>query len=288
MGAGKVDLDYLMRYTNAAHLVDQDPRSATYGLFLRDKDGAELVWDREKRRAVPWNAPGVKPAMSGTVNIGPTHAKPVFQLMADAYLDPTHAPGGRGRGHRHPRRHDPPHRRRTRPHGLRGGDHPRPPLDRFPGRAARDHDRPPGQLPRHARHLGPFQRLPDLPRPAPAPDHPRQRRDPRRLPLQAALPQAGRRPSAPASQGHPRLSARRPASGLSARPRGSGARRRRPPQTHRQGLHLGGAALGPRPDAHGHLERRRRRSLPHRHAVPLHGEHGLELVDEYAPRSWTC
>ena len=92
MGAGKVDLDYLMRYTNAAHLVDQDPRSATFGLFLRDDEGRELVWDRDRHRAVPWNAPGVKPAMSGTVNIGPTHAKPVFQLMADAYLDPAHAP----------------------------------------------------------------------------------------------------------------------------------------------------------------------------------------------------
>ena len=92
MGAGKVDLDYLMRYTNAAHLVDQDPRSDTFGLFLRDEDGAELVWDRDRSRAVPWNTPGVRPAMSGTINIGPTHARPVFQLMADAYLDPAHAP----------------------------------------------------------------------------------------------------------------------------------------------------------------------------------------------------
>ena len=46
------------------------------------------------------------------------------------------------------------------------------------------------------------------------------RRDPRRLPLRAALPQAGRRPPEAAPQGHPRLSARRPAARLPPRPRG--------------------------------------------------------------------
>ena len=35
---------------------------------------------------------GAKPALSGTFNVGPTHAKPVFQLMAEAYLDPALAP----------------------------------------------------------------------------------------------------------------------------------------------------------------------------------------------------
>ncbi len=93
MAAGKVDVDYLMRYTNAAHLVDQDPRSPTHGLFLRDADGRELVWDRARHRAVPWDDAQAKPSLHGTVNIGPTHAKPVFQLMAEAYLDPAYAPG---------------------------------------------------------------------------------------------------------------------------------------------------------------------------------------------------
>ncbi|MCC0066689.1 MAG: molybdopterin-dependent oxidoreductase [Rhodovulum sp.] len=92
MSAGKVDLDYLMRYTNAAHLVDDDPRSPTHGLFLRDADGRELVWDRHRHRTLPWDDPEARPALSGTFNLGPTHAKPVFQLMAEAWLDPAHAP----------------------------------------------------------------------------------------------------------------------------------------------------------------------------------------------------
>jgi len=37
--AGKVDLDYLMRYTNAAHLVIQNPGAADHGLFARDGEG---------------------------------------------------------------------------------------------------------------------------------------------------------------------------------------------------------------------------------------------------------
>nr|MBA3325623.1 molybdopterin-dependent oxidoreductase [Paracoccaceae bacterium] len=92
MAAGKIDLDYLLRYTNAAHLVDQDSRSPGYGLFLRDPGGRELVWDRTRRRAVPWDEPDAKPALHGAVNIGSTHAKPVFQLMAEAWLDPAYAP----------------------------------------------------------------------------------------------------------------------------------------------------------------------------------------------------
>ncbi len=92
MAAGKIDVDYLLRYTNAAHLVDVNDRSPGFGLFLRDADGLELVWDREKRRAVAWNDAEAKPALHGVVNVGPTHAKPVFHLMAEAYGDPAYAP----------------------------------------------------------------------------------------------------------------------------------------------------------------------------------------------------
>ncbi len=92
MAAGRIDLDYLLRYTNAAHLVDQDPRSPGFGLFLRDAEGRELIWDRDRHRALPFDAPDARPALHGAVNIGPTHAKPVFQLMADSCLDPAYAP----------------------------------------------------------------------------------------------------------------------------------------------------------------------------------------------------
>lgn len=92
LSAGKVDLDYLLAWTNAAHLVDRDPASPGYGTILKDRRGRPLAWDREHHRAVPADTPELKPALAGSFNIGPTHAKPVFQLIADTYLDPSLAP----------------------------------------------------------------------------------------------------------------------------------------------------------------------------------------------------
>ena len=42
----KVDLDYLVRYTNAPWLVIDDPGAPDHGLFARDADGAPLCADR--------------------------------------------------------------------------------------------------------------------------------------------------------------------------------------------------------------------------------------------------
>ena len=61
-------------------------------------------------------------------------------------------------------RDDPPHRRRARPRRLRAGDRTAGRLDRLGRPPPRDDARPPGRDARHARHLGPFQRLPHLPR----------------------------------------------------------------------------------------------------------------------------
>ena len=92
LSAGRIDLDYLLRWTNASHLVDRDPASPGYGTVLRDDRGRALAWDPERKRAVPADAPGLRPALSGGFNIGPTYAKPVFQLIAETYLDPALAP----------------------------------------------------------------------------------------------------------------------------------------------------------------------------------------------------
>ena len=51
LSAGKVDVDYLIRYTNAPWLVIQDPGAPDDGLFARDADGAPLVWDRMTKAA---------------------------------------------------------------------------------------------------------------------------------------------------------------------------------------------------------------------------------------------
>ncbi len=89
---GAVDLDYLMRWTNAPWLVDRNP-GPNFGLFLRDGEGRPLVWDRASDSARPFDAPGLKPALKGEV-ASPEggRAAPVFELMARKYLEPEFAP----------------------------------------------------------------------------------------------------------------------------------------------------------------------------------------------------
>lgn len=92
MKAGRIDLDYLARFTNAPVLVNGDPKSPELGLLLRDDDGKALVMDRVTGKLTPFDQPGVRPDLSATYRkAGITH-RPVFHLMADRYLDDQYAP----------------------------------------------------------------------------------------------------------------------------------------------------------------------------------------------------
>ncbi len=81
--AGKIDLDYLSRYTNAPVLID-----ANTGLLMRDKDGKELVIDRHTGKLMAFDTKGVLPDLAATHEGNST----VFQQMAEKYLDPQYAP----------------------------------------------------------------------------------------------------------------------------------------------------------------------------------------------------
>jgi anaerobic selenocysteine-containing dehydrogenase len=92
LNAGKVDLDYLRRYTNAPFLVNEDEKSPERGLFLRDDDGKPLVLDRDTNKAIAWDTPGVKANLAGHHrHAGVTH-RPAFQLLAEKYLSDDFAP----------------------------------------------------------------------------------------------------------------------------------------------------------------------------------------------------
>jgi anaerobic selenocysteine-containing dehydrogenase len=80
--AGRVDLDYLARWTNAPVLVGED------GLFLRDDAGKPLVLDRATGAPRPFDEPGVRPALHGHHG----GARPVFQKLAERYLSDSYAP----------------------------------------------------------------------------------------------------------------------------------------------------------------------------------------------------
>jgi len=91
--AGRVDVDYLIRYTNAPWLVIDNPGEADHGLFARDDDGQPLVCDRTSGDVVPAATPGVRPTLKNAVTLADgRRAAPVFELMAHAYLDAGYAP----------------------------------------------------------------------------------------------------------------------------------------------------------------------------------------------------
>ena len=93
MQAGKIDIDYLVRYTNAPWLVIRNPGAADDGLFLRDDDGTPQVIDRATCKPAPHSDASVKPALQGEVKIkGGGVAIPAFVLMADSYLTDDLAP----------------------------------------------------------------------------------------------------------------------------------------------------------------------------------------------------
>ena len=92
MKAGKMDLNYLARYTNAPVLVINNPGGADHGLLMRDANGKELVIDRKTGQPTPFDQPGVRPDLSATYDKdGQTH-RPVFHQMIEMYLDDQYAP----------------------------------------------------------------------------------------------------------------------------------------------------------------------------------------------------
>ena len=91
MRAGKMDLDYLARYTNAPVLINSDPKSPEYGLLMRDADGKQLVVDSVSGKLTPFDQPGVQPDLSATYRRGGVTHRPVFHLMAERYLDPSYS-----------------------------------------------------------------------------------------------------------------------------------------------------------------------------------------------------
>lgn len=90
--AGRIDLDYLSRWTNAPVLVNGDPKSPDYGLFLRDEDGRELVIDRKTGRPAPFDQPGVRPDLAATYRKAGISHRPVMHQLATRYLSPDYTP----------------------------------------------------------------------------------------------------------------------------------------------------------------------------------------------------
>ncbi|QYZ70204.1 molybdopterin oxidoreductase family protein [Neotabrizicola shimadae] len=85
--AGKIDLDYLARWTNAPLLVN-GTEGPEKGLILKNAESQPFVIDRRTGRPAPWDGKGVEPDLGATWDGHRT----VFQHMAERYLSPDYAP----------------------------------------------------------------------------------------------------------------------------------------------------------------------------------------------------
>ena len=85
--AGKVDLDYLARWTNAPLLVNET-EGPEKGLILKNAESQPFVIDRRTGMPAPWDGKGVQPDLGATWQGHRT----VFQHMAERYLAAEYAP----------------------------------------------------------------------------------------------------------------------------------------------------------------------------------------------------
>ncbi len=89
----QIDLDYLVRYTNAPWLVIQDPGAKDDGLFARDADTKPLCWDANTKTLAAASRVDIAPSLVGEFTLPDGRkAVPTFRLMAERYLDAAYAP----------------------------------------------------------------------------------------------------------------------------------------------------------------------------------------------------
>src|ERR1044072_4469161 len=86
--ADRIDLDFLVRYTNAPWLVIDAPGTAGPGLFARDDGGNPLCFDATSNRLHSALEPDITPRLIGKVTMADGRiARPGFALIAERYLD---------------------------------------------------------------------------------------------------------------------------------------------------------------------------------------------------------
>jgi anaerobic selenocysteine-containing dehydrogenase len=89
--ADRIDLDYLVRYSNAHWLVIEDPDGPHDGLFARDADGHPLCATAAGVRRADLR--DIAPRVVGAVTLADgRRARPAFESLAARFLDPAWAP----------------------------------------------------------------------------------------------------------------------------------------------------------------------------------------------------
>ena len=99
LAKGLYDREFVTRYTNGGELVNQDPASDEFGMFVRTEVPQEeacydpqnkLWWDRLSGKAVLSHAPAADPFLLGEFRLPDgTPVKPAFQLLQERVKDYT-------------------------------------------------------------------------------------------------------------------------------------------------------------------------------------------------------
>lgn len=93
LDAGKIDTEFLVRYTNAHYLVVDAPGTAEDGLFARDVSGAPLCVDKHDSALKPACSAGADPQLLGRVTLPDGRAaRPAFAILVERYMAPDYAP----------------------------------------------------------------------------------------------------------------------------------------------------------------------------------------------------
>jgi len=91
--ARKIDIDYQVRYTNAAWLVIQNEGGDDDGLFARDKQGNPLAYDQISKKLKNAELPDITPALNGEFELADGRkAVPALQLLVERFLDERYSP----------------------------------------------------------------------------------------------------------------------------------------------------------------------------------------------------
>src|SRR5262249_1506629 len=90
----RIDVDYLVRYTNAPWLIIRDPGAADDGLIARDESGRPLAFDKATNRLLSALAPAITPPLSGAFRLADQRpAVAGVQLLAERSISEEYRPG---------------------------------------------------------------------------------------------------------------------------------------------------------------------------------------------------
>ena len=90
---GKVDLDFLIRYTNASWLVIEDDGGQEDGLIYYGEKGRPVCWDLDTKTIQNAYECDGRPALKGTYTLPDGRkGRPVFELLFERYLEDQYHP----------------------------------------------------------------------------------------------------------------------------------------------------------------------------------------------------